>query len=220
MSPSPTPRMPRAQRRSQLLELATRVFTEKGFQGTSMDDIASAAGVTKPVLYQHFSSKETLYVEVIDIIAERMLGEVREIGSFEGDTPQRVRHGLERFYQLVSLENALRLFTGHESVSEAVQKRVDAVLDKMAIELSGVLAASRQMSSDQARIIGRGLIADTQTTARLLHEAGGDAEREEVLEVMTTFMVHGLTGFAPRRRPRVAGTVLGADGTARPGSDG
>ena len=57
MSTSSTPRMPRAQRRAQLLDLATQVFTEKGFQATSMDDIAAAAGVTKPVLYQHFESK-------------------------------------------------------------------------------------------------------------------------------------------------------------------
>src|SRR5690625_1704509 len=68
-----TSRMPRAQRRTQLLELATSVFTQKGFQATSMDDIAAAAGVTKPVLYQHFDSKETLYVEVIDITARSLL---------------------------------------------------------------------------------------------------------------------------------------------------
>lgn len=220
MTPSPTTRMPRAQRRTQLLELATRVFTEKGFHGTSMDDIASAAGVTKPVLYQHFDSKETLYVEVIDIIAEHMLAEVRAIGSFEGDTPQRVRYGLERFYDLVSLENSLRLFTGNESISEAVQRRASEVLDQMAVELAGVLAASRQITAEQSRVIGRGLIASTQTTALLLHDAVGDAERASILEVMTTFMVHGLTGFAPLEHPRIAGTVLGADGTATPGSDG
>lgn len=220
MSPSPTPRMPRAQRRTQLLELATRVFTQKGFQGTSMDDIAFAAGVTKPVLYQHFSSKETLYVEVIDIIAEQLFDEVREIGSFDGDTRGRVRHGLVRFYQLVSLENALRLFTGNEPVSETVQRRADAVLDRMAVELAEVLAASRRMSTVESRVIGRGLIAATQSTARLLHEASDDAEREEILEMMTTFMVYGVTGFDPLENPRIVGTVLGADGTAHPGSDG
>ena len=79
MSTSATARMPRAQRRTQLLELATRVFTEKGYQATSMDDIAAAAGVTKPVLYQHFDSKESLYPEVLDIIAEAMLDEVRAL---------------------------------------------------------------------------------------------------------------------------------------------
>ena len=56
-----TLRMPRSQRRAQLLQLATAEFTAKGYQGTSMDDIALAAGVTKPVLYQHFASKEALF---------------------------------------------------------------------------------------------------------------------------------------------------------------
>src|SRR5699024_5118246 len=79
MSTSPTARMPRAQRRAQLLELATRMFTEHGFQATSMDHIATAAGVTKPVLYQHFESKETLYIEVLDLIAAGMIDEVRDV---------------------------------------------------------------------------------------------------------------------------------------------
>src|SRR5699024_2012478 len=81
MSTSTTARMPRAQRRAQLLELATRMFTEHGFQATSLDHIAAAAGVTKPVLYQHFESKETLYIEVLDLIAAGMIDEVRAIGE-------------------------------------------------------------------------------------------------------------------------------------------
>ena len=211
MTTSPTARMPRAQRRSQLLELATRVFTEKGFQATSMDDIAAAAGVTKPVLYQHFDSKESLYVEVLDIIAESMLEEVRALGEHEGDTVSRVRTGLHRFYRFVALDNSLRLFTGHEVISEVVQERVVTVLDRLALELAGVLIASRQVSTEQSRSLGRAFIAVAQTTAQLLHAAGDEAEREEILETMTTTMVHGLTGFAPREKPRVAGVVLGAD---------
>lgn len=211
MTTSPTARMPRAQRRSQLLELATRVFTANGFQSTSMDDIAAAAGVTKPVLYQHFDSKESLYVEVLDIIAESMIEEVRALGEHEGDTVSRVRTGLHRFYRFVALDNSLRLFTGHEMISEVVQERVDAVLDRLALELAGVLVASRQVSTEQSRTVGRAFIAVTQTTAQLLHAAEDEAEREEILETMTTTMVHGLTGFAPLENPRVAGVVLGAD---------
>src|SRR5699024_1677106 len=180
-----TSRMPRAQRRTQLLELATSVFTQKGFQATSMDDIAAAAGVTKPVLYQHFDSKETLYVEVIDITARSLLEGVREIEAVESDTAGRVRHGLERLYQLVNLD------TGHEVISERVRDRVSAVLDEMAIELSGVLTVSRRLSTEQARVVGRALIAITQTTAGLLHQADDEAERGAVLDTMTTFAVHG-----------------------------
>src|SRR5690625_6057483 len=146
-----TSRLPRAQRRTQLLELATSVFTQKGFQATSMDDIAAAAGVTKPVLYQHFDSKETLYVEVIDITARSLLEGVREIEAVEGDTAGRVRHGLERFYQLLSLDNALRLFTGHAVITERVRDRVSALLDEMAIALSAALTVARRPSTHEAR---------------------------------------------------------------------
>ena len=109
MSSPTTSRMPREQRRSQLLRLATEVFTEKGYQATSMDDIATAAGVTKPVLYQHFRSKETLYVEVLDVIGEAMLVEVRDMAGRGGDAEDRVRLGLRRFYELMALKNSLRV---------------------------------------------------------------------------------------------------------------
>ena len=215
MSTSPTARMPRAQRRTQLLELATRVFTEKGFQSTSMDDIAAAAGVTKPVLYQHFDSKETLYVEVLDIIAELMIQEVRTIGQHTGNTTDRVHDGLQRFYEFVALDNSLRLFTGHEVISETVQERVVVVLDRMAIELAGVLIASRQIDEEQSRVLGRGIIAITQTTAQLLHGATDAGERTAILDTMTTTVVHGLTGFEPLTRPGIPGVVLGAEGRSR-----
>src|SRR5690625_7852920 len=77
----------------------------------------------------------------------------------------------------------------------------------MAIELSGVLTVSRRLSTEQARVVGRALIAITQTTAGLLHQADDEAERGAVLDTMTTFAVHGLTGFAPLEEPGVSGTV-------------
>ncbi len=219
MSTSSTARMPRAQRRAQLLELATTVFTEKGFQSTSMDDIAAAAGVTKPVLYQHFDSKETLYVEVLDIIAESMIAEVRALGRNSGSTVDKVRGGLHRFYEFVALDNSLRLFTGHEVISDEVQERVVSVLDRMAIELAAVLTASRQIGVEESRVLGRGVIAVTQTTAQLLQGAADEAERETILDTMTTTVVHGLTGFTPLASPRVAGVVLGADDASDRSSD-
>ena len=54
-------RMPKDQRRAQLLDAANTVFTLRGYHAAAMDDIAEAAGVSKPVLYQHFSSKLELY---------------------------------------------------------------------------------------------------------------------------------------------------------------
>ena len=70
-------RLPAEQRRQQLLDVAIEVFAERGFHATSMDDIAEAAGVTKPVLYQHFPSKRALYRELLDDIGRHLLRRAR-----------------------------------------------------------------------------------------------------------------------------------------------
>ena len=67
-------RMPAAQRRTQLLDTAVHVFAERGYHAASMNDVAEAAGVTKPVLYQHFSSKRDLFVELLTAGPARILG--------------------------------------------------------------------------------------------------------------------------------------------------
>ena len=59
-------RLPAVRRRRQLLDVALEAFAARGFHGTSMDDVAEAAGVTKPVLYQHFRSKRELYLELLE----------------------------------------------------------------------------------------------------------------------------------------------------------
>ena len=58
-------RMPAAERREQLLAVALDVFAREGYHQTSMNDVAEAAGITKPVLYQHFESKRELYLALI-----------------------------------------------------------------------------------------------------------------------------------------------------------
>lgn len=71
---SPTPRLPRAERREQIVRAAATVFVSGGFDGTSMEDVAKAAGVTRLIVYRIFESKEALYLavlsSVIDDVAE------------------------------------------------------------------------------------------------------------------------------------------------------
>lgn len=202
-----TPRMPREQRRAQLLELATELFIERGFQGTSMDDIAGAAGVTKPVLYQHFSSKEELYGVVIEITGKRLLNSVVALGTIPGSTEERVRHGIAKFYDVVRLDNTLRLFTGHETISPEVQQRVSEILDQGSVALAKVLTDSRQIDHEQARVLGRAILGLAQATAVMLDESVSPEQRHQIVTVTTSLIVRGLTGFAPLDEPRVAGEV-------------
>jgi AcrR family transcriptional regulator len=81
--PGLTRRLPRAQRREQLLTTATEAFARSGFAATSLDDIAAEAGVTRVILYRHFDSKTDLYQAVLDRMCARLDAHVEEpVGGF------------------------------------------------------------------------------------------------------------------------------------------
>ena len=67
------------ERREQLLDIGRRLFAERGFEGTSIEEIAAQAGVSKPVVYEHFGGKEGLYAVVVDREVERLLTMATEI---------------------------------------------------------------------------------------------------------------------------------------------
>ena len=70
-------RLPRSARRQQLIDTAGTVFVDQGFHAAGMDDIAILAGVSKPVLYQHFDSKRDLYLEVLRHHVDELLARIR-----------------------------------------------------------------------------------------------------------------------------------------------
>ena len=78
-------RLPRDERRATLLAAALEVFTAVGYHAAAMDEIADQAGVSKPVLYQHFPSKLDLYLAVLDIHCEYLVEDIRTaVGSTKG----------------------------------------------------------------------------------------------------------------------------------------
>ena len=80
-------------RREQLLDVALGVFAQSGYHGTSMNDVADAAGVTKPVLYQHFESKRELFQALLDEVGNRMLAAISDghRGRHRREEPDRAR---------------------------------------------------------------------------------------------------------------------------------
>ncbi|MCW2857837.1 MAG: transcriptional regulator, TetR family [Marmoricola sp.] len=71
-------RMTAAERREQLIEIARAVFAERGFDGASVEEIAARAGVSKPVVYEHFGGKEGMYAVVVDREVRQLLGMMRD----------------------------------------------------------------------------------------------------------------------------------------------
>ena len=81
--PEPVRRLPRVQRREQILTAATEAFARSGFAATSLEDIAAEAGVTRVILYRHFDSKTDLYQAVLDRMCVRLDAHVAEpVGGF------------------------------------------------------------------------------------------------------------------------------------------
>src|SRR3954463_1620848 len=84
----PRVRMTGRERREQLLDVGRALFAEKGFDATSIEEIAARAGVTKPVVYEHFGGKEGLYAVVVDREMERLLDGVT--GALSGGSAREL----------------------------------------------------------------------------------------------------------------------------------
>ena len=83
------PRLTADARRQQIIDVAIDEFGRAGYYGTSMNDIAEAAGVTKPVLYQHFDSKADLYRALLDEVGARLLEQIAKATSDAADGRDR-----------------------------------------------------------------------------------------------------------------------------------
>jgi AcrR family transcriptional regulator len=86
-------RVPRAVRRRQLVELAEQLFAERGYAGTSMEELARRAGVTKPVVYELFESKDGLFGVCVDRAIEHMAASIVEAFRSETEPEARLRAG-------------------------------------------------------------------------------------------------------------------------------
>src|SRR5438045_8738680 len=97
-------RLPAPRRRRQLLDVALGVFAERGYHVTSMNDLAEAAGVTKPVLYQHFRSKRALYLELLEDVGGQLRDTIGKATSEATGPHEQVRGGFREYFRCVSAE--------------------------------------------------------------------------------------------------------------------
>ena len=129
-------RMPRRERRAQLLESALEVFVAQGYHAAAMDDIAERAGVSKPVLYQHFPGKLDLYLALLDTSCDLIIDNCRAALASTTDNKDRVAATMQVFYSYVaSEEGAFRLVFESDLTSEPdVRERVDRVTDRVRLD--------------------------------------------------------------------------------------
>src|SRR5581483_8070029 len=90
----PHGRVPRALRRRQVLAEAHQLFSERGFTGASMDELARRMGVSKPVIYELAGSKEQLYRDVMASVHGELASALAEAAAGEPDLPRKLRAGI------------------------------------------------------------------------------------------------------------------------------
>lgn len=161
-------RMPREQRRKQLLDCALQVFVSKGYHNASMDDIADVAKVSKPVLYQHFPGKHELFLDLLDTHLGQLQRMLTEALASTDDNKERVSATMTAFYEFISREDeAYRLiFTSGMDNDEAVEDRMDRFNDSLATSIAEVIADDTGQPMAEATLLGHGLIGMVLSAAR------------------------------------------------------
>ncbi len=122
-------RLPRSARRKQLLAAAQQIFVAQGYHAAAMDDIAERAGVSKPVLYQHFPGKLELYLALLDTHCDAIIAKVRDAMLATHDNKERVKGAVRAYFDFVDHESeAFRLvFESDLRNDPQVRQRVERV---------------------------------------------------------------------------------------------
>ncbi|MBM3671056.1 MAG: TetR/AcrR family transcriptional regulator [Actinobacteria bacterium] len=174
MSRSPATRLPAEQRRRQLLDVACAQFADNGFHATSMEDVAAAAGVTKPVLYQHFPSKRALFVELLDDVGHQLLRELATATSAAHTGRERVEEGFAAYFRFVSAnEGAFRVLFGASARNDSeFAEIVERVLDESADAISQLIEIDG--TTEHRRVLAHALIGIAEATSRDALSGGAD----------------------------------------------
>ena len=174
--------------------MALQLFASRGFHGTSMDDIAEAAGVTKPVLYQHFRSKRELYLALLEEVGEGLRHAIEKATAEAGTRRAQVERGFVAYFRWVAHDRAsfLLLFGSGArrdgEFAEAVRRSETAIADAIAPLIQADIDPEHQ------RVLAYGLVGLAEATSRRLVHAGGDFDADRVAMQVAELAWAGLRG--------------------------
>jgi AcrR family transcriptional regulator len=190
-------RLPRRERRVQLLESALEVFVQHGYHAAAMDDIAERAGVSKPVLYQHFPGKLELYLALLDSSCDDIIENCRAALDSTHDNKQRVAAAIDAFYDYVGRDTgAFRLVFESDLTNEpAVRQHVDRVTSECASLIAAVIHDDTGLPDPASRLLAVSLVGMAQVSARFwLSEAAG-IDRDQATALVSGLAWRGIRGY-------------------------
>ena len=192
-----TTRLPRPARRRQLLGAAQEVFVAQGYHAAAMDEIAERAGVSKPVLYQHFPGKLELYLALLDESADELVKIVSEALSSTTDNKQRVPATFQAFFDFVSGSGeAFRLvFESDLSNEPAVRERLDHTMRDCAEMISQFIREDAGLRDDEARLLGMALVGMAQVSSRYWLSTDKAIPKDAAEQLLARLAWRGISGW-------------------------
>ena len=172
--------------------MALEVFANEGFHGASMNEVAEAAGVTKPVLYQHFDSKRELYLALLDEVGNRLLTEISKATAGAADGKSQTELGFLAYFRWVSNDHdAFRLLFGSgarrdDEFNDAVRKVTAVVAEAIAPLIAADIDLEHQ------RTIAHALVGLAEGVSRRLVDVGDQFDPDLVARQVSDLAWAGL----------------------------
>jgi len=190
--------MPAAARKRQILDVALRLFAESGFHPTSMNDLAVAAGVTKPVLYQHFESKRDLYIQLLNEVGGGLQETIAKAAAEAGTPRDQVRAGFAAYFAFVAEEHdAFELLFGggthrDEEFARAASEAENEIATTIAafVEVEGLDLAGR-------RLLAYAIVGLAEGSCREWLRSGAKEAPEDLADRVADLAWAGLRGITP-----------------------
>ena len=187
------------ERRAQLLDVARRVFGNSGFHAASMETVAREAGVTKPILYDHFPSKKDLYLALLDADLGALHEDVRAALDSPLGNRERIRASFQAYFDFVDGHGEGFRLLMQETVSAEVdfRERVAEIRDQILAEVAELIVRESKglLDREHSEIVALALIGMVETVAQ--RQPGGSAEkRKEAVDVLVRLAWRGITELA------------------------
>ncbi|WP_435202972.1 TetR/AcrR family transcriptional regulator [Janibacter sp. GS2] len=194
-------RMPRAQRRAQLLQAALGVFVSKGYHQAAMEDIADEAGVSKPVLYQHFPGKLELYLALLDTQCDTLEALVLEALESSEDHEERVHATVRAFFSFVADQGgSFRLIYESDLTNDPqVRHRLDALEAQIGDAIAQRIMQDTTLPHELAEMLGLAMAGAAQVMARTWLAHGTQFSQEVAAEAAGHLAWRGIGAFPVNR---------------------
>jgi AcrR family transcriptional regulator len=187
-----------AERRAQLLEVARKVFGRHGFHTVTMDTVAKEAGVTKPILYDHFPSKRDLYLALLEADLTNLRERLHDALDRSAGNRERIRGSFQAYFDFVDehAEGFRLLMQEATGPERQFREMVGQLRSEIMGRVTEIIVRESKGSIDRsdAEVVALGLIGMVEFTAQR-NPSAGKPERRRAVDTLVKLAWKGITGL-------------------------